>query len=464
MNTEFTKAQIQIRNGDTTVKARVEQFLKRIEELDGELNSFITVTKEEALKRAGELDLLFSEKGDEVFEKMPLFGLVFSAKDMYLTEGVRTTAGSKLLSDFIPPYSSTVINRLLAAGATLIGKTNQDAWAHGSSGENSDFGVTKNPWDKTRVPGGSSSGAAVSVSAGFCDFAMGTDTGGSVRLPASFTNVVGLKPTYGAISRYGVIAMASSLDTMGNFAVNSDDSRRVFETVKGEDGFDQTVSNQPDSAIKKKYTIGIPKQYFSKGVDPKVEALVREAIEKISQMGHEIIEVELPSTDYAISAYYVICPAEVSSNLGRYDGVRMGLNRDSFGDEAKRRIMLGTYVLESGYVDAYYNKAVAVRNLIKSEFEQAFTKVDLMLAPVSPALPFKLGEKSNDPLSMYLADVYTVAINIAGVCAISVPCGFSDDLPVGLQIIGPSFGEQMVFDLARSYQESTDWHTKSPNL
>ncbi len=464
MITEFSKAQNQIKSGQATVKSRVEYFLKRIEEFDGELNSFITITGEEALKKAEQMDTLFSEKGEEVFEKMPLFGLVFSAKDMYLTEGVKTTAGSKLLSDFVPPYSSTVISRLTEAGAILIGKTNQDAWAHGSSGENSDFGVTKNPWDKSRVPGGSSSGAAVSVAAGFCDFAMGTDTGGSVRLPASFTNVVGLKPTYGAISRYGVIAMASSLDTMGNFAISSSDSKKIFDIVKGQDGFDQTVLDVNGAAPKTKYTIGVPKQYFSEGMDPSVERLVLDAIEKISQMGHKVVEVELPSTDYAISAYYVICPAEVSSNLGRYDGVRMGLNRDAFGDEAKRRIMLGTYVLESGYVDAYYNKAVAVRDLIKSEFEQAFSKVDLMLAPVSPTLPFKLGEKSNDPLSMYLADVYTVAINIAGVCALSVPCGFSDDLPVGLQIIGPSFGEQMVFDLAQSYQEATDWHTKSPKL
>jgi aspartyl-tRNA(Asn)/glutamyl-tRNA(Gln) amidotransferase subunit A len=464
MNTKFTEAQNKIKSGELSVRRRVEEFLKRIEQYDGELNSFITVVGEEAIANAQKLDQLYSEKGESVFDEMPLFGLVFSAKDMYLTEGVKTTAGSKLLSEFIPPYSSTVIKKLLAAGAILIGKTNQDAWAHGSSGENSDFGVTKNPWDKSRVPGGSSSGAAVSVSAGFCDFAMGTDTGGSVRLPAAFTNVVGFKPTYGAISRYGVIAMASSLDTMGNFAVNSEDSKRVFDVVRGEDGFDQTVENGDLAEPKKVYTIGIPKEYFSEGLDPKVEKLVRTAIEKITQMGHKVLEVELPSTDYAISAYYVICPAEVSSNLGRYDGVRMGLDRGSFGDEAKRRIMLGTYVLESGYVDAYYNKAIAVRDLIRNEFKNAFSKVDLMLAPVSPSLPFKLGEKSNDPLSMYLADVYTVAINIAGVCALSVPCGFSEELPVGLQIIGPRFGEQMVFDLARSYQEITDSHLKSPNL
>ncbi len=450
----------------------VNSYLERIKKYDKEINSFLTVTEERAFEDAKKVDEEISNKGKKAFSEKPLLGSVVAFKDLYLTKGIRTTAASKVLEDYVPAYSSTVVKRLEDAGCILIGKTNCDAWAHGASGENSDFGPTKNPWDKKHVPGGSSSGSAASVASGFSTFAMGTDTGGSIRQPASFCNLVGLKPTYGAVSRYGVVAMASSLDSMGHLTRTVEDSRKIFNITKGQDGFDSTVVSTKfeirNSKRNKKLRIGIPREYFVEGIDHEVERIVLAAGEIFKKGGVELVDISLPHTKYAVSVYYIVQPAEVSSNLGRYDGVRYGKGRDVFGDEAKRRIMLGTYVLSSGYYDAYYLKAMKVRSKIIEDFEKAFDStargVDAILAPVSPTPPFKIGEKVGDPLKMYLADVYTVAANLAGVPGLSIPGGFTKSgLPVGFQLLGPRFSEDILFDLGEKYQEVTDWHLKNQN-
>jgi len=435
----------------------VDAYLARIDEYDKDLNSFITVSKEKAYADAKRIESLS--------EKPPLFGVVTSFKDLFSTKGIRTTAGSKVLESYIPDYSATVVKRLEEAGVIVIGKTNCDAWAHGASGENSDFGPTKNPWNKNFVPGGSSSGSAVSVASGFSLIATGTDTGGSIRQPASFCNVVGFKPTYGAVSRYGIVAMASSLDSIGHFTHTVIDSRKVFQITKGVDGYDSTLTEIPSPKAGKKFRLGIPKEYFVKGLDREVEKTVMDAISTYKKLGVDVVEVSLPHTKYAIDVYYIIQPAEVSSNLGRYDGVRYGNNRDSFGDEAKRRIMLGTYVLSAGYYDAYYLKAMKVRTKIIQDFDNVFTKVDAIIAPVSPTPPFKLGEKADDPLAMYLSDVFTVSANVAGIPGLAIPGGFSKtNLPIGFQLLGPRWGEEKLFDLGELYQAETDYHLKEPEL
>lgn len=442
-----------------------EEYLERIEKFDPGLNSFVTVTKSIALHKAREMDTLLKESGEDVFKTHPLLGAVYSLKDMYLTRGIRSTAASKVLENYIPAYSSTVYTRLDNAGAILVGKNNCDAWAHGASGENSDFGPTKNPWDLDYVPGGSSSGAAVAVASDFALFSMGTDTGGSIRLPASFTGTVGLKPTYGSVSRYGVISMASSLDSMGHFTNNVEDSKAIFNVTKGPDGKDATVGKGEYKKSNKKLRIGIPKEYFVEGMSREVESVVEEAIKVFKKKDVEIVDVTLPHTKYANSVYYIVQPAEVSSNLSRYDGIRYGEDRDKFGDEAKRRIMLGSYVLSSGYYDAYYLKAMKVRSLLIQDFEKAFEDVDAILAPVSPTPPFKLGEKSDDPLAMYLADVFTISANLVGIPGLAIPGGFTESgLPVGFQLMGPRFSEDMLFDLGSLYQDDTDWHIKKPSL
>ncbi|HEX6977498.1 MAG TPA: Asp-tRNA(Asn)/Glu-tRNA(Gln) amidotransferase subunit GatA [Patescibacteria group bacterium] len=444
----------------------VNSYLERIKKYDKEINSFLTVTEERAFSDAKKVDEEISNKAEKAFSEKPLLGAVVALKDLYLTKGIRTTAASKVLTDYIPAYSSTVVKRLEEAGAILIGKTNCDAWAHGASGENSDFGPTKNPWNKACVPGGSSSGSAASIASSFATFAMGTDTGGSIRQPSSFCNLVGLKPTYGAVSRYGVVAMASSLDSMGCLTSTVTDARKIFNVIKGRDEFDGTVKDFPKSnSGKKKIRIGIPKEYFTEGLDREVEKLALEASHVLKKNGVELVDVTLPHTKYAVAVYYIVQPAEVSSNLGRYDGVRFGNDREAFGDEAKRRIMLGTYVLSSGYYDAYYLKAMKVRSKIIEDFEKAFEKVDVILSPVSPTPAFKIGEKANDPLKMYLADIYTVAANLAGIPGLSIPGGFTKNgLPVGFQLLGPRFSEDTLFDLGEKYQEETDWHLKRPNL
>lgn len=446
----------------------VEKYLERIEKYDGELNALNTVCKELAYRQAKENDRYLEDVGEEAIEAKPLLGVAVVHKDLFCTKGVRTTASSRVLEDYVPEYSATVVTKMEEAGAIMIGKANHDAWGHGSSGENSDFGPTHNPWKRGYVPGGSSSGPAAAVAAGMAMAGTGTDTGSSVRLPASFCNVVGLKPTYGAVSRYGVIAMASSLDSVGCMTRTVEDCRRIFKVIKGEDGKDSTLKNfqySNSNFQKKKIKLGIPGEYMGEGIDREVRKIMEEAIGVYKDCGIKIKEVSLPYTKYAISAYYIIQPAEVSSNLGRYDGIRYGNSRESFGDEAKRRIMLGTYVLSAGYYDAYYLKAMKVRRKIIDDFEKVFEEVDALVAPVSPTPPFKLGEKTDDPLKMYLSDSLTVPANIAGIPGLAVPAGFSENnLPIGFQIMGPRFSEEMIFNLGEIYQRETNWHKRNPNL
>ena len=440
----------------------VDSYLSEIKKKDKGLNAFLTVTEDEAYKKAKYIDNSILKA--DFFESHSLFGAVVAYKDLFLTKGVRTTAGSRVLSSYVPAYSGTVVKKMEEAGAIMIGKTNCDAWAHGASGENSDYGPTKNPWNKEYVPGGSSSGSAVAVSAGMSLISVGTDTGGSVRQPANFCGVVGLKPTYGAISRYGVIAMASSLDTVGSFGHSIEDVETIFNTIKGEDGLDATVRNFQASSSKSqtnsksKITIGVAKEYFMKGLDHEVEENVNKAVDFFKKMGIEVKEVSLPHTKYAIPVYYVIQPAEVSSNLGRYDGIRFGEDRDKFGAEAKRRIMLGTYVLSAGYYDAFYLKAQKVRSKIIEDFDNAFSQVDAIISPVSPTPPFKIGEKSDDPLQMYLADVYTAGANLAGIPGLSVPFEFSKKgLPLGFQLLGPRFSENVLFGIGKKFHKEVGY-------
>lgn len=431
----------------------VDEYLARIEK-NKNLNAFITVSDEVAHDKA---------KKTSLSADLPLLGVVVAYKDLYLTKGVRSTAASKVLESYIPEYSATVVKRMEAAGAIIIGKTNCDAWAHGASGENSDFGPTLNPWNKAFIPGGSSSGSAAAISAGLSLVSMGTDTGGSIRQPANFCGVVGLKPTYGAVSRYGIVAMASSLDCPGPLGQTVEDVETIFNVIKGPDGFDSnvidTTSQSPDRA--QRLRIGVPKEYFVKGIDTEVEQSVREAIKVFEKEGAEIVEISLPNTKYAIDVYYIIQPAEVSSNLERYDGIRYGSSRDSFGNEAKRRIMLGTYVLSAGYYDDYYLKAQKVRSKIIEDYDKAFEKVDAIIAPVSPTPPFKLGEKASDPLQMYLADIFTAPANLVGIPGLAVPSGFTKDkLPLGFQLLGPRFSENTLFELGKIYQKATNYQPK----
>ena len=436
----------------------VNAYLERIDKEDSHINSFITVCKDRAYQQAREVDKSIKELGNGAFKKYPLLGSVIAYKDLFLTKGIRTTAGSKVLESYVPSYSSTVVDKLNKAGCIIIGKTNCDAWAHGASGENSDFGLTKNPWNTKYVPGGSSSGSAASVAANLTLLSTGTDTGGSIRQPASFCGVVGFKPTYGAVSRYGIIAMASSLDSVGHITRRVEDAERIFEITRGEDGKDSTVKNAKFEKPKAKIKIGIPKEYFVKGIDKEVIAEVKKCIKVFEKQGFDLEEVSLPHTKYAISVYYIVQPAEVSSNLARFDGIRYGFTRDKFGEEAKRRIMLGTYVLSSGYYDAYYLKAMKVRSIIIEEFDKVFEKVDAIIAPVSPTPAFKIGEKASDPLKMYLADIFTVAANIAGIPGLAIPSGLTNNnLPLGFQLIGPRFSENTLFELGKLFQKAVNY-------
>lgn len=457
----------------------VTAYLNRIEKIDPKLNSFITVVRESALEAAKKKDGKLEE-----LDSKPLFGVPIALKDMFMTRGIKTTAASKVLENYIPVYDAQVVARYKKAGAIIIGKLNHDAWAHGGSGENSDFGNTKNPWNLEYVPGGSSSGSAVAVAAGFTPVATGTDTGGSIRQPAGFTNTVGLKPTYGRVTRSGVIAMASSLDSIGHFTKTIEDSARVLEVTAGQDYMDATLRNDTfqgkpfsnnlqgklldyTSNLKegiKGMKIGIPKEFVRTGVQKEVKDVFEKAVKEFKTLGAEIIEVSLPYTEYGIAVYYILQTAEVSSNLARYDGIRFGNTRAPFGDEAKRRIMLGTYVLSAGYYSAYYKRAMQVRTLVKKDFEKVFEKVDALIAPVSPTLPWKLGERVNDPLSMYLSDALTVTANIAGIPGLSVPAGFSQSLPVGIQILGPHFFEEKLFQIGYAYEQKTRYFEKTPNL
>lgn len=441
----------------------VKECLDQIKRHDKKLNAFITVCEKEALEQAR-----LSDEKIKNGDRSPLLGIPIAIKDIFLTKGIKTTAASRVLDNYVPQYDATVVAKLKNAGAVIVGKTNCDAWAHGSSGENSDFGPTRNPWNTEYVPGGSSSGSAVSVASNMCIAATGTDTGGSIRLPASFCNVVGLKPTYGRVSRYGIIAMASSLDSIGHFTKTVEDSALILNITAGKDRFDATTPQVkvPDYTVlnsKKKLKIGIPKEYIE-GADNEIRITFNKALKVLSELGHEIVDVSLPHTEYAIPCYYVIQPSEVSSNLARYDGIRFGSKRDTFGDEAKRRIMLGTFTLSSGYYDAYYKTAMRVRTLISKDFDEVYKKVDAVIAPVSPTLPWKLGEKTNDPLKMYLSDILTATVNLAGIPGLTVPIGFEKGLPIGMQILGPQFSEEILFQIGSAYESETQFYKQKPNL
>lgn len=464
MSSSITSLQNDLLEKKITAEAHVSNYLDRIKKHDKTLNSFITVCEGQALDEAKQIDKLIELKGKEVFLEKPLLGTVVSHKDIYLTKGIKTTAGANLLKDFVPQYSSTVVENLKHAGAITIGKTNLDAWAHGSSGENSDFGPSHNPWNTDYVPGGSSSGAAVSVAAQFCDIATATDTCGSIRLPANFCGVVGLKPTYGVVSRYGVISMASSLDSMGLMGKSALDVKLAFNIMKGEDKKDGTLSKSSGGKSNIK-VIGIPEEFFGEGLDPEIQKNIDEVIKTLKSLGIEFKSVQLPHTKYGISVYYIIQPAEVSSNLGRFDGIRFGEDRSAFSAEAKRRIMLGTYVLSSGYREAYYLKAMKVRSKIIQEIENVFEDVDALLAPVAPTSAFKLGEKSNDPLKMYLTDIYASTANLAGIPSVAIPSGFAKNgLPLGFQLMGSRFSDEAILDLASKYQTEINYKFEAPRL
>lgn len=453
MNTPLTIKETQdgLKSKKFSAVELVDLYLSQIKKYNSEYNIFLTVTEEEAYKKAKDLD-------NEGIYSNPLSGVVTSYKDIFLTKGIRTTAGSKVLESYIPAYSATSVKRLESAGAISIGKLNCDAWAHGASGENSDFGPTKNPWNKEYVPGGSSSGAAAVLAANMSLISLGSDTGGSTRQPANFCNLVGLKPTRGAISRYGVIAMSSSIDTVGSFTHSVDDMEIMFDVLRGEDGLDGIAKDFKKREIKSKFRIGIAKEYFTEGLESEVHQMIDDVRKTFEAMDIEVVELSLPHTKYAVPVYYIIQPAEVSSNLGRFDGIRYGNPRDNFGSEAKRRIMLGSYVLSAGYYDAFFDKAQRVRTKLIEDFDNAFEKVDAILSPVSPTPPFKLGKNTSDPLKMYLEDVYTASINLAGIPSLALPSTFSaDKLPIGFQLIGPNFSEHNLFELGRRYHQEINY-------
>jgi aspartyl-tRNA(Asn)/glutamyl-tRNA(Gln) amidotransferase subunit A len=471
------EARAAIDKGEISPMELTAAFFKRIESLDDRIRSFITLDKENALLQA-------EQAGQN--SRHQLAGIPLAVKDNICTEGVKTTCASKILDNFTPPYESTVTKNLKKQGYVLIGKTNLDEFAMGSSTENSAFAHTRNPWDITRVPGGSSGGSAAAVAADMCVAALGSDTGGSIRQPASFCGVVGLKPTYGRVSRYGLVAFASSLDQVGPITKNVKDSAILLNIISGHDPYDSTSADVavPDftAAIGqgiKGLKLGVPKEYFIEGMNKEVEEAVKQAIRKLESLGAVPVPISLPHTEYAVAAYYILATSEASSNLARYDGVKYGLRVEGkdlldmymstreagFGAEVKRRIILGTYALSSGYYDAYYKKAQQVRTLIKRDFEKAFEAVDAIVTPTAPNPAFKIGEKSDDPLQMYLADIFTISVNLAGVPGISVPCGFtSQSLPVGLQIIGKHFDEEAVLKIAYAYEQATEWHMRRPEL
>lgn len=431
-----------------------QAVLDQIKKVDSKIFAFISLNEnwEKELKTS-------SHKG-------PLFGIPVAIKEVLSTKGIPTTASSKILQKYIPPFDATVVKKLKEAGAVVIGKTNCDAFAFGASTENSGFGPTKNPWNLERVAGGSSGGSAAAVSADECIFALGTDTGGSIRQPASFCNIVGLKPTYGACSRFGLLAMASSFDCPGPMAKTVEDCEIIFDIIKGQDENDATSLYQEKTIKGKgKIKIGLPKEFFSEGIDNEVKEKVILAASLLEKNGFILQEVSLPYTKYSIPIYYILVPSEISSNMARYDGIRFGGKRELFEEEVKRRIILGTYSLSAGYFDEYYSKASKIRSLITKDYLEVFTQVDLLLAPVSPTPPFKIGERANDPLKMYLSDILTVSANLAGVPSLALPCGFTkDNLPIGMQLIGPHFSEKLLFKVGKIYQKLTDWHLKKPTI
>jgi aspartyl-tRNA(Asn)/glutamyl-tRNA(Gln) amidotransferase subunit A len=475
----ISEAQKRLRAREFTSAELTRASIERIHSAEPRLNAFITVCEGEALEQAEAADRRLAA-GDA----HPLCGIPLGIKDIYLTRGVRTTCASKILENFVPPFDATVIARLRGEGAVFLGKTNMDEFAMGSSTENSAFGPTRNPYDLECVAGGSSGGSAAAVAADECLAALGTDTGGSIREPACFCGVVGIKPTYSRVSRYGIVAFASSLDQVGPFSKTVRDAAIMLRSLAGTDPRDSTCSTRPvpdyERALTgeaKGITLGVPKEYFIEGMEPEVEAAVRGALKNYEAMGAKTIPISLPHTGYAIGAYYLIATAEASANLARYDGIRYGLRVEApnhielynrsrargFGPEVKRRIMLGTFALSAGYYDAYYLKAQKVRTLIRRDFEEAFTRCDLIVTPTAPTTAFRLGEKTADPLQMYLSDIFTISVNLAGLPGIVIPCGYDNKkLPIGLQIIGPPFGEEAMLRAADAYERSGAFKRRAP--
>jgi aspartyl-tRNA(Asn)/glutamyl-tRNA(Gln) amidotransferase subunit A len=467
---------------EITSRELTESVLKRVEEVEERTHAYITLTPEMALEQAAAADLRI-QKG----EAGPLTGIPLAVKDVICTQGVRTTCGSHILENFIAPYDSTVANKLKAAGAVFIGKTNMDEFAMGSSTENSFYGPTRNPWDLDRIPGGSSGGSAAAVAAGECIVSLGSDTGGSIRQPAACCGVVGMKPTYGRVSRYGLVAFASSLDQIGPFSKDVRDTALLLNAISGHEPRDSTSVDLPVPDYTRALAddvrgmvLGVPLETFGKAIDPQVAGSVREAIEVLRKLGARTVDVSIPHSDYALAVYYIIAPCEASSNLARYDGVKYGFRAggaedlldmyqetrwQGFGAEVKRRIMLGTYALSAGYYDAYYLKASRVRTLIRKDFEEAFRRCDVLILPTAPTPAFRLGEKVDDPLQMYLSDIFTIPCNLAGLPGLSLPCGFTGEgLPIGLQILGNFFQEEKILRVAWAFEQNTEHHRRKPSL
>jgi aspartyl-tRNA(Asn)/glutamyl-tRNA(Gln) amidotransferase subunit A len=458
-----------------------QHFIERIKSIDPQLNSFITLTEEIAFAQAKAADERIA-KGDTT----PLTGIPIAQKDIFCTKGIKTSCGSKMLDNFTAPYNATTVERFNSAGTVLLGKTNMDEFAMGSSNESSHFGPVKNPWDTARIPGGSSGGSAAAVAARLTPAATGTDTGGSIRQPAALCGITGLKPTYGRVSRYGMIAFASSLDQGGPMTRSAEDAALLLNVMAAHDPHDSTSIRQetPDytatlNADLNGLTIGLPQEYFGEGLDAPIGQAIDAVKKELEKLGATFVDISLPHTNLAASAYYVLAPAECSSNLARYDGVRYGFRckdpvdledlykrsrSEGFGDEVKRRIMIGAYVLSAGYYDDYYLKAQKIRRLMRNDFVEAYKKVDVILSPTTPTTAFKIGEKSNDPVAMYLSDIYTIAANLAGLPGLSMPAGFSSNLPIGAQLIGNYFDEAKLLNIANRYQGVTDWHIQEPTL
>jgi aspartyl-tRNA(Asn)/glutamyl-tRNA(Gln) amidotransferase subunit A len=485
-----------LRSGDIGATDLVQDVLERIFSLDNTVKAYLTLTPELALQGAAEADAaLFAARRKGGLDALsPLCGIPLAIKDVITVEGVPLTCGSHILEGYLPPYGATVVTRLVDAGAVILGKTNTDEFAMGSSTENSAYFTTRNPWDLTRVPGGSSGGSAAAVAAEMCLAALGSDTGGSVRQPASLCGVVGLKPTYGRVSRYGLVAYASSLDQIGPLAKDVTDAALILSVIAGHDPLDSTSVDRPVPDYHRAsllppgaspsrplggLRVGVPKEYFVPGMQAEVESAVREAIQLLAHLGADVREISLPHTKLALSVYYLIAPAEASANLARFDGIRYGLSApgetlwetyrqtrgEGFGPEVKRRIMLGAYALSAGYYDAYYLKAQQVRTLIKADFDAALQEVDVIACPTSPTTAFPIGERVADPLSMYLADVFTLSLNLAGICGVSLPCGFDEaNLPIGLQLIAGAFEEGQLLSTAYAYEQATEWHLRKPTV
>ena len=483
--TDFTAVQLaqQIKSKKVSCREVTDAFLERIESVEPKVHAYISVQQDDARKRADALDKRLSA-GENIG---PLGGVPVAVKDLLCTKGIRTTCASKILENFVPPYDAHVVERLTGDGAVIIGKANMDEFAMGSSNENSAFGPVRNPWNLNHVPGGSSGGSAAAVAAREAPLSLGSDTGGSIRQPAAYCGCVGMKPTYGRVSRYGLIAFASSLDQIGPFANNVKDAALLLNTIAGHDRRDSTSLKAPvpDYTANlgdgiKGLRVGVPKEYFAQGVDNFVAASVHKAIDKLCELGAEAVEISMPTTEYALATYYIIAPSEASSNLARYDGVQYGLRvldpgddvvamvsktrAQGFGHEVQHRIMIGTHALSSGFYDAYYLKAQKVRTLIQHDFNKAFEQCDILATPTAPTVAFKLGEKTGDPFAMKLADTCTIPVNMAGLPALSLPCGFQEGLPIGLQLIGNVLEESTLLRTAYSYEQATEWHTQKCEL